>query len=173
MKLCRSMLYLFLVSFLSLTLLVGCESSSKPEDTQEKTNDNTIETEDNNNNDSSNSAFEEYNILSFSNLELNKEPKYEGDDYYHLKTKVTNNSNKTVRTITVSFFVYDKNGDMIVSQQGQEMGSLEDKKSLNIEEMVNKDKDMDNIKINHYSYYIGSKYYSVDLISKYAEVYSD
>ncbi|MDC9399807.1 hypothetical protein PSM49_18940, partial [Clostridioides difficile] len=68
---------------------------------------------------------------------------------YYLKVKVTNNSNKTVRIITPSFFVYDKNGDMIVSAEGQEMGSLEGIKSLNIETTVSKDKNMENIKINN------------------------
>lgn len=172
MKLCRKMLYLFLVSIFSLLLVVGCESSSTSSDTQEKAESTTEESSENDTS-SSNSEFEEYNILSFSDLKLDKNPKYEGDDSYYLKVKVTNNSNKAVRVITPVFFVYDKNGDMIVSAEGQEIGSLESKKSLNIEAMVNKDSNMDNIKINHYSYYVGEKYYTVDLISKYAEVYSD
>ena len=170
MKVCRKILYLFLVSFVSISLLVGCQNSSSSEDTQEKTN-NTIE--ESSNDESSNNEFKKYNILSFSELKLDKNSRYDGDDSYYLKVKVTNNSNKTVRIITPSFFVYDKNGDMIVSVAGQEMGSLEGNKSLNIETKVDKDKNMDNIKINYYSYNIGKNYYTVDLISKYAEAYSE
>lgn len=170
MKICRRIPYLFLVSIILMSL-VGCESSSISEkNTQEKAKNTT---EENSNNDSSNNEFEEYNILSFSDLKLDKNPRYDGDDYYYLKVKVTNNSNKIVRIITPNFFVYDKKGNMIVSNEGQEMGSLESNKSLNIETMVKKDTDMDNIKINNYSYYIGEKYYRVDLVSKYAEEYTN
>lgn len=169
MRICKRISYLFLVSIILMSLLVGCESSSSS-DTQEKA-ENT--TEESSNNDSSNSEFEEYNVLSFSDLKLDKNPRYDGDDYYYLKVKVTNNSNKTVRVITPSFFVYDKKGDMIVSADGQEMGSLESNKSLNIETTVSKDTNMDNVKINNYSYNIGKKYYRVDLVSKYAEEYEE
>lgn len=169
MKVCRKILYLFLVSLISISLLAGCQSNQSNSNSSDTNNT----TEKSSNNESSNNEFKEYNVLSFSELKLDKRSKYDGDDSYYLKVKVTNNSNKTVRIITPSFFVYDKNGDMIVSQEGQEMGSLEGNKSLNIETTVNKDKNMDNVKINNYSYNIGSKHYTVDLISKYAEVFTD
>lgn len=166
MKVCRKILYLFLVSLVSISLLAGCQSNSNSSDTNNTTKKSS-------NNESSNNEFKEYNVLSFSELKLDKKSKYDGDNYYSLKVKVTNNSNKIVRDIKPTFFVYDKNGDMIVSAEGEEIGSLESNKSLNIEATVEKDKDMDNIKINNYSYSIGKNYYTVDLISKYAEVYTD
>ena len=153
--------------------LTACESNNSSSDNSSNNNGSTTEESSNNDSSSSNSAFEEYNILSFSDLKLDKNPRYDGDDYYYLKVKVTNNSNKTVRVITPSFFVYDKKGDMIVSADGQEMGSLESNKSLNIETTVSKDTNMDNVKINNYSYNSGKKYYRVDLVSKYAEEYEE
>lgn len=172
MKFCRKILYLFLVSFISISLLVGCQnnqSSSNSEDTQEKTSNTT---EGNSNNASSNNEFKEYDILSFSEIKLDKNPTYDGDDFYRLKVKVTNNSNETIRSISPNFFAYDKNGDMIVSVEGQELGSIESNKSLNIEAIIDKDTNINSVKINNYSYDIGDKYYTVDVVSKYAEVYT-
>lgn len=160
MKLCKKISYLFLISLIIMSL-GGCQNNNSYSDNTQNTTEesNSIKTE-----------FDKYNVLSFSEVEIDKTPQYEGDDYYYFKVKVTNNSNDSVRTITPVFYAYDKDGTMLVSTEGQEIGSVESNKSLYIEGMVEKDENIDNVKINSYSYYIDKTYYNVDLISEVVDI---
>lgn len=163
MKLFKKISYLFLVLIIIMSL-TGCQnnnSNSEESDTAQNTNEesNNIKSE-----------FDKYNVLSFSEVEIDKTPQYEGDNYYHFKVKVTNNSSDPVRTITPVFYAYDKEGTMLVSVAGQELGSVEGNKSLYIKGSVEKDKNIDNVKINNYSYYIDKTYYNVDLISEVVDI---
>lgn len=160
MKLCKKISYLFLMSLIIMSL-AGCQNNNSNSDTAQNTTEesNDIKAE-----------FDQYNVLSFSEVEIDKTPKYEGDTDYYLKVKVTNNSNEPVRTITPTFYAYDKEGTMLVSVEGQEIGSVEGNKSLYIEGCVAKDENIDNVKINTYSYDIDKTYYSVDLISEVVDI---
>lgn len=160
MKLCKKISYLFLISLIIMSL-AGCQNNNSNSDTTQNTNEesNNIKSE-----------FDKYNVLSFSEVEIDKTPQYEGDNYYHFKVKVTNNSSDPVRTITPVFYAYDKEGTMLVSVGGQEIGSVEGNKSLYIKCNVEEDKNIDNVKINNYSYYIDKTYYNVDLISEVVDI---
>lgn len=160
MKLCKKISYLFLISLIIMSL-AGCQNNNSNSNTAQNATEesNNIKTE-----------FDQYNVLSFSDVEIDKTPRYEGDTDYYFKVKVTNNSNDPVRTITPVFYAYDKEGTMLVSFEGQELGSVEGNKSLYIEGCVEKDENIDNVKINTYSYYINKTYYNVDLISEVVDI---
>lgn len=157
----KKVLYLFLVSLFIISL-TGCTSQTNntTEDEQEVSTNNNLET-----------TFEDCNILSFSEITIDKNPKYEGDNYYYLKVKVKNNSKETVRVVTPTFSIYDSGDTILKTVDGQETAPLKGGQSVYIETITDKDNSTNNIKINNYSYYIGKTYYTVDLVSETAESY--
>lgn len=168
MKKCKKIMCLLLTLIMMISL-VGCgnsesESTSENQSSSEveSTSENTVE---------SNSDFDKYNIVSVGDVEINKVPEYEGDKYYDLRVKITNNSDQIIRDASVTFYAYDKEGTMIDTTEGQQNGSIEPNKSFYIESTIEKNKDIDTIKVDLYTYNIGEYYYKVDLISKFAEVY--
>lgn len=157
----KKVLYLFLVSLFIISL-TGCTSQTNntTEDEQEVSTNNNLET-----------TFEDCNILSFSEITIDKNSKYEGDNYYYLKVKVKNNSKETVRVVTPTFSIYDSGDTILKTVDGQETAPLKGGQSVYIETITDKDNSTNNIKINNYSYYIGKTYYTVDLVSETAESY--
>lgn len=116
--------------------------------------------------------FNEYNILTFDEIEINNASEYEGDIWADFKCKVTNNSDKMINTISIDFGFYDEEGTLLTTIQPQEGSSIAGGKSFyigdiyNIEEVKPKE-----VKIIGYSYYMDDNYYTVDLISKDAEIW--
>ena len=159
----KKVLYLFFVSLFVISLS-GCTSqannTAEDEQEQQASTNNNLET-----------TFENLNILSFSEITIDRSPKYEGDNYYYLIVKVKNNSKKTVRIVTPTFSIYDSGDTILKTVEGQEEAPLKGGQSIYIETTTDKDNSTNSVKINNYSYYIGKIYYTVDLVSETAESY--
>lgn len=142
------------VLILSLSIFsIGCN----------KNEENTVS------NDTANNKFEQYNILGISEVDIDTTEEYEGDEYITARVKVTNNSKDIVRDITVDFSGF-KDNTIIDSQSPFEGGSINSGQSVVMEGLFFRADALDDIQINSYDYYIGNKYYRVDLISKYVEI---
>ncbi len=154
---------IFLLVFAMGTVVIGCSNNKSNENEQTNSNNETTQTTSN--------EFDTYNILTFGEIEVDDSADYEGDEFIDIKAKVTNNSDEIIKTITVDFYFYDDENTIIDSTHPQEGSSIEANQSFYIDALYDRDMNVDNIKINTYSYYIGDTYYTVDLLSKTAEVY--
>lgn len=158
MQLYKKIPYLLLI-LLILMPLTGCSESST-----DNTNSNTESQsyEDNN--------FKKFNVLTFGKIEIDKN---RGDGYYYFKVKITNNSDKIIRVISPEMSIYDKSNTLIDSTYPQQQGAIEPKQSFYLEGMCEENKNIDKVKINKYSYYIGKNFYDVDILSKVADEYTE
>lgn len=158
---------LLLSGILSLSMMTGCNSNDVD-------NSDSTSTEVNNQieNRKATDEFNEYNILTFGEIEVDNTPKYDGDVYTDFKCKVTNNSAKTIKTVTIDFGFYDEEGTLIEGTYPQEGSSIVEGQSFYIGSLYNTEEiQPKEIKITGYSYYIDDNYYTVDLIGKDAEVW--
>lgn len=153
-----------LISILGLTIFTGCSTTNNNSDS----NSDKIMQE---NNEEASNDFETYDILSFGEIEVDDLEDYEGDEYIDIKAKVTNNSNEIIKTITVDFAFYEDENTILETTHPQEGGSIKGNQSFYIDALYERSMDVKDIKINSYSYYIGDKYYEVDLISKTVDIY--
>ena len=149
----KRILYLFLVSIILMSL-TACESNNSSSDNSSNNKSTS--------NDNTQSEYDQYNLLSFGKIEIDKN---RGNGYYYFKVKITNNSDKAIRVISPEMSIYDKNNTLIDSTYPQQQGSIEPKQSFYLEGMCEENKDIDKVKINRYSYYIGNKFYDVDTLS--------
>ena len=149
----KRILYLFLVSIILMSL-TACESNNSSSDNSSNNKSTS--------NDNTQSEYDQYNLLSFGEIEIDKN---RGNGYYYFKVKITNNSDKAIRVISPEMSIYDKNNTLIDSTYPQQQGSIEPKQSFYLEGMCEENKDIDKVKINRYSYYIGNKFYDVDTLS--------
>lgn len=161
------------ISYLSLVLIIlvsltACKNNMSSIDSSSSNTDS--QTSEDTNNSVKDNEFEKFNVLTFSEIEIDKN---RGDGYYYLKVKITNNSNKTIRIISPEMSIYDKSNTLIDSTYPQQQAPIEPKQSFYLEGMCEEDKNIDKVKINKYSYYIGNTFYDVDLLSKVAEKYLD
>ena len=116
--------------------------------------------------------FDEYNILSFSNIEVDNTPDYDGDTYIDFKCKVTNNSDKMLSDVEVDFGYYDEEGVLLSSTHPNADASVPNGSSFYVDSSYDtKEYNVKEIKIVGYSYYIGEVYYTVDLMSQIVEVW--
>lgn len=146
--------------------VVGCSDIKKSDLTSTEVN---VQTESR----KSTNKFNKYNILTFNEIEVDKKPKYEGDTWINFKCKVINNSDKIINTISVDFGFYDEEGTLVKTIQPQELNSIEERKSFYVNDIYNMEEiQPKEIKIIGYSYYIDDHYYTVDLISKDAEIWN-
>ena len=155
---------IFLMVLTMSILVIGCSNNENNENEKVTSNNETVQT-------NSNGSFDTYNILDFGEIEVDDSKDYEGDKFVDIKAKVTNNSNEIIKTITIDFYFYDDENTMIHSTHPQEGSSIEANQSFYIDALYDRYMDLDKIKINKYSYYIGDTYYTVDLLSKTADVY--
>lgn len=119
-----------------------------------------------------NNNFDKYNILSFGKIEIDTTKDYDGDVYNDIKFKVTNNSDKTVHTITVDVAFYDEEGVMLGVTYPQEISSTPSGSSLYLASLYDTTEyNVKEMKIVGYSYYIGENYYTVDLVGQFVEIY--
>lgn len=158
MKLNKKVLGLVLVGMLSVGM-VGCGNNEiemqEPQVQQEE-----------------NSEFNEYNILSFSEIEVDEKPVFDDSTYINFNCDVTNNSDKIIKTVTVYFSFYDENGNILSSTYPQDPNSILSNQSFNITGLYDSAKyDVKEIKVTGYSYYIGDNYYQVDLVGEVVEVW--
>lgn len=151
---------LLIAIILGLTIFTGCSKTDNS--SNETTKENT---------EMASNDFEEYNILSFGEIETDDSEDYEGDEYIDIKTKVTNNSNEIINTITIDFSLYDDSNTILETTHPQEGNSIEGNQSFYIDALYERDLNVKEVKINSYSYYIGDKYYEIDLISKTVDIY--
>ena len=157
-------LIILFISILGITIFTGCSSAN---DSLDNNTDKAIQE----NNKTSSNNFEKYNILSFGEIEINTSEDYEDDEYIDIKTKVTNNSNEIIKTITIDFSLYEDENTILETTHPQEGGPIEGNQSFYIDALYERSMNVKDIKINSYSYYIGDKYYETDLISKTVNVY--
>ena len=155
-------LIILFISILGITIFTGCSSAN---DSLDNNTDKAIQE----NNKTSSNNFEKYNILSFGEIEINTSEDYEDDEY--IKTKVTNNSNEIIKTITIDFSLYEDENTILETTHPQESGPIKGNQSFYIYALYERSMNVKDIKINSYSYYIGDKYYETDLISKTVNVY--
>lgn len=165
MRIYKRILYLFLVSIILMSL-TACESNNSSSDNSSNNNGSTSSES----NSNTQSEYDQYNLLSFGEIEIDKN---RGNGYYYFKVKITNNSDKAIRVISPEMSIYDKNNTLIDSTYPQQQGSIEPKQSFYLEGMCEENKDIDKVKINKYSYYIGNTFYDVDTLSKVATKYSE
>ena len=165
MRIYKRILYLFLVSIILMSL-TACESNNSSSDNSSNNNESTSSES----NSNTQSEYDQYNLLSFGEIEIDKN---RGNGYYYFKVKITNNSDKAIRVISPEMSIYDKNNTLIDSTYPQQQGSIEPKQSFYLEGMCEENKDIDKVKINKYSYYIGNTFYDVDTLSKVATKYSE
>lgn len=161
MKKYKKIVYLFLILMINISL-AGCQNNVQVESTSENQSSSTNE---------SNNDFKKYNVLSIGKVKIDREKNFDLDQDYDLRVKVTNNSDKIIRDVSITFYAYDKEGTMINSKESDSYGSIKQNKSFYIEGMIEANEDIDTVKVELYTYNIGENYYKVDLISKYAEVY--
>lgn len=157
-------LIILFISILGITIFTGCSSAN---DSLDNNTDKAIQE----NNKTSSNNFEKYNILSFGEIEINTSEDYEDDEYIDIKTKVTNNSNEIIKTITIDFSLYEDENTILETTHPQESGPIKGNQSFYIYALYERSMNVKDIKINSYSYYIGDKYYETDLISKTVNVY--
>lgn len=150
MKICRRIPYLFLVSIILMSLLVGCESNNS--NSGNSSNSNNTQSE-----------YDQYNLLSFGKIEIDKS---KGDGYYYIKVKIKNNSNKAIRVISPEMSIYDKSNTLVDSTYPQQQSTIKPKQSFYMDSLVEANEDIDHVEINKYSYYIGKTFYDVDTISE-------
>lgn len=162
MKIYKKTSYLFLVLIILMSL-TACQSNNSSSNNSSNNNESTSS-------DNIQSEYDQYNLLSFGKIEIDKN---RGDGYYYFKVKITNNSDKAIRVISPEMSIYDKSNTLIDSTYPQQQGSIEPKQSFYLEGMCEENKDIDKVKINKYSYYIGNTFYDVDILSKVAEKYSE
>ena len=165
MRIYKRILYLFLVSIILMSL-TACESNNSSSDNSSNNNESTSSES----NSHTQSEYDQYNLLSFGEIEIDKN---RGNGYYYFKVKITNNSDKAIRVISPEMSIYDKNNTLIDSTYPQQQGSIEPKQSFYLEGMCEENKDIDKVKINKYSYYIGNTFYDVDTLSKVSTQYSE
>ena len=165
MRIYKRILYLFLVSIILMSL-TACESNNSSSDNSSNNNGSTSSES----NSNTQSEYDQYNLLSFGEIEIDKN---RGNGYYYFKVKITNNSDKAIRVISPEMSIYDKNNTLIDSTYPQQQGSIEPKQSFYLEGMCEENKDIDKVKINKYSYYIGNTFYDVDTLSKVSTQYSE
>lgn len=151
---------ILLISILGLITFTGCSSTNN-------NSDKVIQE----NNETSSNDFEKYNILSFGEIEVDDSEDYEGDEYIDIKTKVTNNSNEIIKTVTINFSLYEDENTILETTHPQEGGPIEGNQSFYIDALYERSMNVKDIKINSYDYYIGDTYYEVDLISKTVDKY--
>lgn len=158
MKLNKKVLGLVLAGMLSVGM-VGCgNNETEIQESQVKQEEN--------------SEFNEYNILSFSEIEVDEKPIFDDSTYIHFNCDVTNNSDKTIKTVTVYFSFYDENGNILSSTYPQDPNSILSNQSFNITGLYDSvEYDVKEIKVTGYSYYIGDNYYQVDLVGEVVEVW--
>lgn len=145
--------------------VVGCSSNNNNVDLESVIVPQVEEQENNNN-------FDKYNILSFGEIEIDTTKDYDGDVYNDIKFKVTNNSDKTVHTITVDIAFYDEEGVMLGATYPQEISSTPSGSSLYLDSLYDTTEyNVKEMKIVGYSYYIGENYYTVDLVGQFVEMY--
>ena len=164
MKLCRKILYLFLVSIILMSL-TACQSNNSSSDNSSNNNEST--SSESNSNDNTQSEYDQYNLLSFGKIEIDKS---KGDGYYYIKVKVKNNSDKAIRVISPEMSIYDKSNTLIDSTYPQQQSTIKPKQSFYMDSLVEANEDIDHVEINKYSYYIGNKLYDVDTLSEVIDI---
>lgn len=160
MRIYKRILYLFLVSIILMSL-TACESNNSSSD---NSNNNKSTS-----NDNTQSEYDQYNLLSFGKIEIDKTPRYEGDTYYYFKVKVTNNSDEALRTVSPDMSVYDKNNTVITTLYDQKE-VVKPGESFYMESLMEGNENIDHVEINNYSYFIGKTFYQVDTISKVVDI---
>lgn len=116
--------------------------------------------------------FDDYNILTIGELEIDNTPEYSGDTYVDLKCKVTNNSDKMLSSATVTFALYDEDGVLLETRSGGVYESIPANSSFYVDSIYDQAEiNVKEIKIISYDYNIGEAWYQIDLQSKVAEVW--
>lgn len=116
--------------------------------------------------------FDDYNILTIGEIEIDNTPEYSGDTYVDLKCKVTNNSDKMLSSATISFALYDEEGVLLDTRVGGVYESIPANSSFYVETIYDQSEfDAKEIKIISYDYNIGEAWYQIDLQGKVAEVW--
>lgn len=171
----KKALLLVLSGMLSFTLLTGCENQVTNKATKQtelvgtKINGEMGEIVEE---EKPKYNFDEHNILTFEEIEVNNTPDYKGDKYIDFKCKVTNNSEQMIKNVDVNFSLYDKDNVLLDSKSAWDDTTIPSGNSFYVDSSFDSTEyKVNEIKIDSYSYYIGDVYYKVDLMAKSIEVW--
>lgn len=162
----KKVIGLVLVGMMSLSV-VGCGNKVVNETVEPQTEDIIIEVKEESN-------FDKYNILTFGTTDIDDGIKYSGDTYVDFKTRVTNESDKMINTVTVDFAYYDENGVQLGTTHPQIGDSIPGGVGFYVDSLYDSEEypNLKGIKVIGYSYYDSEgMYYTVDLVGQVANVW--